>query len=181
MAFPSNPGPLVFFLSQVQLPPLHVSHRVASLAQGGQLFSCWLVSAECRVLAVMSPKPSLVSATGDKRSQRPRKVYMGFHSENGMLQCKSTDMEQCEEIRFTDHGIGCLSVGPESNADTKWLWIDLLDVELFIWKVKKHLSMKGGTQCLASLPWCSILPNQTQSSAVFVWATVCSMITPEFG
>ena len=71
----------------------------------------------------MSPKPSLVSATGDKRSQRPRKVYMGFHSENGMLQCKSTDMEQCEEIRLRDHDIGCLSVGPESNApggvDTK--------------------------------------------------------------
>lgn len=138
------------FPQPVQLPPLHVSHRVASLAQGGQLCSRWLVSAECRVPAAMSPKPSLVSATGDKRSQRPRKVYMGFHSENGMLQCKSTDMEQCEEIRFRDHGIGCLSVGPGSNApggvDTKWLWIDLLDVELFIWKVKKHLSMKGATQ-----------------------------------
>ena len=33
-----------------------------------------------------------------------------------MLQYKSTDVEQCEEVRFRDHDIGCLSVRPENNA-----------------------------------------------------------------
>lgn len=51
----------------------HVSHQVAPLVQGGWLL---LVGGCCevRVPAVVSPKPSLASATLDKESQRPRKV-----------------------------------------------------------------------------------------------------------
>lgn len=51
----------------------HVSHQVAPLVQCGWLL---LVGGCCKVKvpAVVSPKPSLASATLDKENQRPRKV-----------------------------------------------------------------------------------------------------------